>query len=305
MAGPVIRFRIDFSEHSSVGPGKISLLEAIRATGSLSEGARNLGMSYRRAWLLVDLALLCLTVQSVAPASAETTQPQILVFAAASLNDALREIGTAYERTSAVQIKMSFDASSNMARQIEAGAPADVFFSADTAWMDYLQSRNLIQPNTRRDVVGNRLVLIAPAQSRVGLRIAPHFPLAAALGSGRLATGDPDSVPVGRYARSALTALGVWDAVAARLVRAENVRAALVYVARGEAPLGIVYASDALVDKGVRVVDTFPDNTHEPIVYPVALTKSARSEAAGFVTYLAGAQGHLIFVKYGFTEPGR
>ena len=255
--------------------------------------------------ILPGLALLFLAVQSAPPAAADTKQPQILVFAAASLTDVLREIGTEYERTSPVRVKMSFDASSNMARQIEAGAPADVFFSADTAWMDYLQSRNLIQADSRRNVVGNRLVLIAPSGSQVGLKIGPHFPLAAALGNGRLATGDPDSVPVGRYARSALSALGVWDEVAARLVRAENVRAALIYVARGEAPLGIVYASDALVDKGVRVVDTFPANTHAPIVYPVALTKAANSEAAGFVTYLLSPQGHVIFAKYGFTDPGR
>jgi molybdate transport system substrate-binding protein len=255
--------------------------------------------------LLSGLALLCLTIQAAPPAAADTRQPEILVFAAASLTDALREIGTAYQRTSVVRVRMSFDASSNMARQIEAGAPADVFFSADIQWMDYLQSRNLIQAGSRHNVVGNRLVLIAPAGSQVNLRIAPHFPLAAALGNGRLATGDPDSVPVGRYARSALSALGVWDEVAARLVRAENVRAALIYVARGEAPLGIVYASDALVDRGVRVVDTFPANTHEPIVYPVALTKSAKGEAAGFVRYLVSPQGHAIFARYGFTDPGR
>lgn len=255
--------------------------------------------------ILRRCALLCLTVHSASLPAADTRQPQILVFAAASLSDALREVVAAYEKTSAAGVTMSFDASSNMARQIEAGAPADVFFSADAQWMDYLQSRNLIQPSTRQNVVGNRLVLIAPAGSRVKLKIAPHFPLAAALGNDRLATGDPDSVPVGRYARSALSALGIWDEVAARLVRAENVRAALMYVDRGQAPLGIVYASDALVDKDVRVVDTFPANTHEPIVYPVALTKSAKSEAAGFITYLVSPRGHEIFVKYGFTEPGR
>jgi molybdate transport system substrate-binding protein len=249
------------------------------------------------------LALVCLGVHCESVAAADTQQRQILVFAAASLTDALREIGAEYERTTRVQVKMSFDASSNMARQIEAGAPADVFFSADIQWMDYLQHRGLIQAHTRKNVVGNRLVLIAPAASRVELKIAPHFPLVTALGEGRLATGDPDSVPVGRYARSALSALGVWDAVAPRLVRAENVRAALIYVARGEAPLGIVYASDALIDKGVRVVDTFPANTHEPIVYPVALTKSANRDAAAFIRYLTSPQGHAIFVRYGFTEP--
>ncbi len=253
--------------------------------------------------ILPGLALICLTVQSASLPAAERKQPQILVFAAASLTDALQDIGAEYEKTSAVRVKMSFDASSNMARQIEAGAPADVFFSADTQWMDYLQSRNLIEVASRRNVVGNHLVLIAPAGSQIKLKIAPHFPLAAALGDGRLATGDPDSVPVGRYARSALTALGVWDEVAARIVRAENVRAAMMYVDRGEAPLGIVYASDALVDKSVRVVDSFPANTHEPIVYPIALTKSAQGEAAGFITYLMSPRGYEIFVKYGFTQP--
>jgi molybdate transport system substrate-binding protein len=253
--------------------------------------------------ILPGLALWCLTLHSASLAAADTRQPQVLVFAAASLTDALREVGAAYERTTPVQIKMSFDASSNMARQIEAGAPADIFFSADTQWMDYLQSRNLLQANTRRNLLGNRLVLIAPVASHIELRIAPHFPLLAALGGGRLATGDPDSVPVGRYAHAALSVLGVWEEVAPHLVRAENVRAALIYVAHGDAPLGVVYASDALVDKGVRVVDTFPADTHPPIVYPVALTKAAKSEAAGFLTYLAGAQGHAIFVKYGFTEP--
>jgi molybdate transport system substrate-binding protein len=253
---------------------------------------------------LLGLGLLCLTMSASLPA-ADVQQPQILVFAGASLTDGLQEASAAYEKTVQVTVKSSFDSSSVLARQIEAGAPADVFFSADTKWMDYLQSRNLIQAGSRKNVVGNRLVLIAPAASQIKLKIAPHFPLAAALGDGRLATGDPDSVPVGRYARSALTALGVWNEVASRLARGENVRAALMYVGRGEAPLGIVYATDALVDKNVRVVDTFPANTHEPIVYPAALTKAAKSEAAGFVTYLFSPHAHEMFIKYGFTDPGR
>jgi len=251
--------------------------------------------------ILFGLVLLCVTVGSAPLQAAQAQQQQILVFAAASLADAMQEIATAYEKTARVAVRQSFDASSNLARQIEAGAAADVFFPADADWMDYLQKRNLIQPATRKNVLGNSLVLIAAAQNQVKLKIAPHFPLAAALGDGRLATGDPDSVPVGRYARSALTTLGVWDEVAPRLVRAENVRAALAYVARGEAPLGIVYGSDALAEKKVRVVDTFPADTHEPIVYPIALTKSAKSQAEAFVAYLTGPQGHDIFVKYGFT----
>ena len=249
--------------------------------------------------MLLGLGLLCLTITTSPPAAPQ--QSQILVFAAASLTEAVQELSTAYEKTAAVTVKSSFDSSSVLARQIEAGAPADVFFSADAAWMDYLQSRDLIKPGSRRNLLGNSLVLIAPAPSQIQLKIAPHFPLAAALGNGRLATGDPDSVPAGRYARSALTTLGVWDQVAPRLARAENVRVALLYVARDEAPLGIVYATDALADKSVRVVDTFPEDTHEPIVYPIALTKSAKSQAASFVAYLSGAQGRDIFVKHGFT----
>jgi molybdate transport system substrate-binding protein len=255
---------------------------------------------------LLSLALLCLAVESRPLGAGETQQAQILVFAAASLTDALQEIGPAYEKTTPVKVKLSFDASSNLARQIEAGARADVFFSADSQWMDYLQSRNLIQASTRQNVLRNSLVLIAPADSQIKLKIAPHFPLVAALGKdGRLATGDPDSVPAGRYARSALSSLGVWDEVSPRLARAENVRVALLYVSRGDAPLGIVYGTDAVVDKGVRVVDTFPANTHPAIVYPVALTKSAQPAAAALVAYLMGPRGREVYAKYGFTESTR
>jgi len=253
--------------------------------------------------ILLSLGLVCLTIIASLPAAAE--QPQILVLAAASLSETVQELSAAYEKTAQVTVKSSFDSSSVLARQIEAGAQADVFFSADAAWMDYLQSRNLIKPGSRKNLLGNSLVLIAPAQSKIQLKIAPHFPLVAALGDGRLATGDPDSVPAGRYARSALTTLGVWDEIAPRLAHAENVRVALLYVTRGETPLGIVYATDALAEKGVRVVDTFPEDTHEPIVYPIALTKTAKSQAAGFVAYLNGPQGRDIFVKHGFTVLAR
>ena len=253
--------------------------------------------------ILLALGLLCLTITASLPAAAQ--QPQILVFAAASLSETVQELSAAYEKTARVTVKSSFDSSSVLARQIEAGAQADVFFSADTAWMDYLQTRSLIKPDSRKNLLGNSLVLIAPAQSQIQLKIAPHFPLVPALGDGRLATGDPDSVPAGRYARSALTTLGVWDEIAPRLARAENVRVALLYVARGETPLGVVYATDALADKSVRVVDTFPADTHEPIVYPIALTKSAKSEAAGFVAYLSGPPGRDTFVKHGFTVLAR
>lgn len=281
-----------------------------RRVGSLAQLAMPIQSCYRYVHTNITLGyivhrvlLRLLLLLCVAPTirAAEVQEQQILVFAAASLTNAMQELGTDYQKTAHVEVKLSFDASSNLARQIEAGAQADVFFSADTDWMDYLQKRNLIQIATRKNLLGNNLVLIAPAQSQIKLKIAPHFPLVAALGNGRLATGDPDSVPVGRYARAALTTLGVWDEVAPHLVRAENVRAALMYVGRGEVPLGIVYSSDALVDKAVRVVDTFPADTHQPIVYPIALTKTARSGAAAFVSYLESPQGQRVFVKYGFT----
>lgn len=254
-------------------------------------------MSMRR---VVTLLLLwtCL-IAGVVPA-ADPSKEELTVFAASSLTNVIEEIGAAYAQATGVTVRPSFAASSALARQIESGARADVFFSADTEWMDYLQARQLLKNDSRRDVVGNALVLIAPVDSEVQLKIAPGFPLDKALGDGRLATGDPDTVPVGKYARAALTHLGVWSAVAAKVARAENVRAALAFVDRGEAPLGIVYATDALVDKKVRIVDTFPANSHPPITYPIAETATARPAAAAFVAYLRGPEGQAVFRKYGF-----
>jgi molybdate transport system substrate-binding protein len=234
------------------------------------------------------------------PCAAAEPQPDIVVFGAASLTNVLQELGDAFTGQTSIPIKFSFAASSALAKQIESGAPADLFFSADVDWMDYLQSRTLIRAGSRHDVVGNRLVLIAPADSTMALKIAPRFALAAALGTGRLATGDPDSVPVGRYARESLTRLSVWDAVQARLVRADSVRAALAFVDRGEAALGIVYETDALIDKKVRIVDIFPDGSHAPIVYPMALTLSAKPSAAKFADFLRSPAAAETFEKYGF-----
>ena len=236
----------------------------------------------------------------VAPLAAAAPSP-ITVFAASSLTDALSTIGAQYAAETGIKVRFAFGASSAMARQIEAGAPADLFFSADTDWMDYLQARSLIDPQSRHNILSNRLVLIAPVASQVTLKIAPNFPLSQALGKGyRLATGDPDSVPVGRYARSALTTLGVWNQVADRLVRAENVRSAMLFVARGETPLGIVYQTDAQADPKVRIVDIFPAKTHLPITYPVALTHKASSQAAPFLAYIRGPKGQAIFKRFGF-----
>lgn len=253
-------------------------------------------MFARRRILSALLALFLGTT-----AAAAESRPPLLVFAAASLTSALQELGPVYARESGRPVKFSFAASSVLARQIESGAKADVFFAADTDWMDYLQARDLIDASTRVNLLGNRLVLIAPADSTLQLKIAPGFALAAALGpGGRLSTGDPDSVPVGKYARSALTTLGVWNQVAGRLVRADNVRTALVFVERGEAPLGIVYATDAAIDPGVRVVDTFPTASHLPIVYPVALTATADADAARFIAFLRGPAARAVFERYGF-----
>jgi molybdate transport system substrate-binding protein len=246
-------------------------------------------------WLVLGTALFSRT-----GAAADAGQSPVTVFAAASLTNVLQEVGDAFTKETSITVKFSFAASSVLARQIENGAPADVFFSADPQWMDYLQTGRLIQVSTRHDVLGNRLVLVAPADSKIALTIAPRFALAAALGKGRLATGDPDSVPVGRYAHEALTKLGVWNDVVDRLVRADNVRSALAFVDRGEAPLGIVYRTDALVDKKVRVVDVFPDDTHQPIIYPIALIVRAKADAAKFLAYVRGPSAAIAFEHYGF-----
>jgi molybdate transport system substrate-binding protein len=256
-----------------------------------------------RAWVSSCLLVFAASVSTLWPAHGAdrpADAPSIVVFAAASLTDALQELGDDFTKSAGIAVKFSFAASSTLARQIESGAPADVFVSADTEWMDYLQARNLVQPASRRELLGNSLVLVAPAASTLTLTIEPHFALAAALGKGRLATGDPDSVPVGRYAKAALTSLGVWDAVEPRLVRADNVRAALAFVDRNEVPLGIVYKTDALVDKGVRIVDTFPTGTHPPITYPIALKVGAKNQAGRFADYLHTPGADAVFVKYGF-----
>jgi molybdate transport system substrate-binding protein len=248
-----------------------------------------------RVWLLLTACLFGL------PSLAADSEKALTVFAAASLTNVLQDLGDAFSKDTSIPVRFSFAASSALARQIENGSRADMFFSADLEWMDYLQARNLIQPATRHDVLGNQLVLIAPVDSKISLKIEPHFALAAAVGKSRLATGDPDSVPVGRYAHEALANLGVWDEVAARLVRADSVRSALAFVDRGEAALGIVYETDALIDKNVRVVGMFPADSHNPIIYPVALTSGARPDAVKFLAYIRGPAGDLAFRHYGFT----
>lgn len=233
------------------------------------------------------------------------SRERLTVFAAASLTDALEEVGRAYNARSGHAVRFSFASSSVVARQLEAGARADLFFSADMDWMDYVQSRDLIDRSTRRNLLRGRLALIAPRASTVQLAVRPGFPLLAALGRrGRLATGDPEYVPVGRYARAALLSLGVWGEVADRLVRAENVRVALAYVGRNEAPLGIVYDTDARIEPGVRVVALFPETSHPPILYPVAMTRRARAGARAFYNFVRSRAGGEIFRRFGFATVG-
>ena len=224
----------------------------------------------------------------------------ITVLAAASLTNVLQEVGKRYESGSGKKVVFSFAASMVLAKQIEASAGADMFISADSESMDDLEGKNLIVKSTRANLLGNRLVLIAPAASRIRLSIAPRFKLAEALRGGRLALATVESVPAGRYGKEALTALGVWDSVKDHLAQGEDVRATLAYVARGEAPLGIVYATDARIEPRVRVVANFPDNTHEAIVYPAALIKDADPDAARFLSYLRGSEAGRIFADASF-----
>lgn len=225
----------------------------------------------------------------------------VTVFAAASLKNALDEAAQPYERGSGNKIVVSYAASSALARQIENGAPVDIFISADLDWMDYLAGKKLLKRETRFNFLTNRLVLIAPSKSNIVVNITANFPLGQLLGNERLAMANPDSVPAGKYAKAALATLGVWNAVAAKVAPAENVRAALALVSRGECPLGIVYKTDALADKGVRVVAEFPANSHPAIVYPAAALASSRNMAAiEFLQYLRTPAAQTVFAKYGF-----
>ncbi len=246
--------------------------------------------------LLVAFALMLLPF--AAPA-----QPPLTVFAAASLKESLDEAASAYRQASGTEVRVSYAASSALARQIEQGAPADVFFSADLEWMDYLQQRKRVDPAQRRNLLGNRLVLVAPAAGAAKVDPAAPGSIARALGSdGRLAVGLTASVPAGKYAKASLQQLGQWDGVKSRLAEAESVRAALMLVARGEVPLGIVYGSDARAEPKVRVVATFPADSHPPIVYPVAaLNGSRQADAGAFVAWLATPPARAIFERHGFT----
>jgi molybdate transport system substrate-binding protein len=241
-------------------------------------------------------AAFLLAVLPVAALAADVT-----VFGAASLSDALNEIAKNYQQQSGKTVAVSLAASSALAKQIEASGGADIFISADEDWMDYLDKKGLIAHASRKDLLGNRLVLIEGADAAGSLAVAPHFDLAGALKGGRLSMADPDSVPAGKYGKEALTRLGVWDSVSGNLARAENVRVALAYVARGEAPLGIVYETDAKAEPKVKVAGVFPEDSHAPILYPEALITDAKPDAAAFLAYLSSPAARAVFAKDGFT----
>ena len=251
------------------------------------------------------LAALMMAIATHASAGGQgppAAKAPVVVFAAASLKTALDRIGTIWREEKGTAITVSYAASSALAKQIEQGAPADLFASADLKWMDYLAEKALIAPDTRKELLGNTLVLIAPADSTATLKIEPNFPLAEAIGEGRLATGDPKSVPAGAYAEAALTSLGVWERVKPRLAGTENVRAALAFVARKEAPFGIVYGSDAKSEPRVKVLDVFPESAHPPIVYPFAVTASSQNAAArDFLAFLSTDKAKQVFIAEGFT----
>lgn len=236
---------------------------------------------------------------------AALAQSEVTVFAAASLKNALDAIVADYGRETGTPIVVSYAASSALARQIELGAPAGIFISADLEWMDYLQRRNLIKPGTRRNLVGNRIVLVAPHDEAKPVALTSGA-LSTALGNGRLAVGNVDTVPAGKYAKAALENLGLWGEVSNRLAQAENVRAALAFVSRGEAPLGIVYETDAKADPTVTIVARFPDTSHPPIVYPAALTSTATGMAAQrFLDALQDEKSAAIFAREGFSTLDR
>jgi molybdate transport system substrate-binding protein len=266
-----------------------------------SRAARGLRIAVFVPLLLVLQAAAVAVLLAASGPQAQAQFRDVVVFAAASLKNALDDANKLFLFENGSGVAVSYGASSALAKQIENGAPADVFISADVDWMDYLAERKLIMPDTREKFLGNKLVLIARANSNVALTIGPNFPLAQALGNGRLAMADPGAVPAGKYGKAALEKLGVWASVADKIAPAQDVRAALVLVSRGEAPLGIVYVTDAAADKNVKIVGTFPESTHPPIIYPLAiLARSTNGVAPVYVQYLLSPKAEPFFEKQGF-----
>lgn len=260
-------------------------------------------MCKRSEWALLWAATVVVLLSLSLPLTARAAEPDtVTVFAAASTTNALGDIGKMFAEKGKGKFRPSFASSSTLAKQIENGAPADIFISADEPWMNYLAERKLIEPASRFDLLGNRLVLIAPADSSIKVEIRPKFELAKLLGTGKLAVGDPDHVPAGKYAKAALEKLGIWSEVERKLARAADVRAALALVNRGEAPLGIVYATDAAITPKVKVVGVFPADSHPKIVYPAAIMAGkATAVTKSFLEFLKTPQSKAVFEKYGFT----
>jgi molybdate transport system substrate-binding protein len=255
-------------------------------------------MMHRLTGLFLAFIVLC--GSSYSPALAQ--DKSLTVFAAASMKNALDDIDAAFTAKTGVKVAASYAASSALAKQIEQGAPADIFVSADTDWMDYATLKTTINEPTRVNLLGNSIVLIAPKDSKIDhLTIGQGFDLAKLAGDSKIATGDVKAVPVGKYAKAALQKLGAWQAAEPKFAMAESVRAALTLVARGEAALGIVYATDAKVEPGVKIVGTFPADSHPPIIYPVAATTTAKAEAADYLAFLRSSAAKTILERYGFT----
>lgn len=253
------------------------------------------GFGFGRGRLCVFFALYLIT------GATHAADDDLLVFAAASLQNAMEAVVEAYHSRTGVDVAVSYAGSSTLARQIESGAPADVYVSANRGWVDYLEQAGLLRPDSRVALLGNRLVLVAPEGSDIKLTIAPGFDLRAALGSDYLAMANTRAVPAGIYGKQALQSLGVWKQVENHIAQAADVRTALAYVARDAAPLGIVYASDAVAEDDVQVVDTFPEHSHAPIVYPAAiLTTSTHPRAQGFIAFLQSEAAAANFKRWGF-----
>jgi len=243
-----------------------------------------------------------LIVVTIGAATAARSQDTITVFASASMTDALDDVDVTFTTRTGIKVVTNYNASSTLIKQIEGGAPADAFVSADLQWMDYGVEKKVINESTRINLFGNVLVLIAAKDSQIDhVDIKPGFDLAKLAGDGRIATGDVTAVPVGLYAKAALEKLGVWPSVESKMAMTVDVRAALAYVARGEAPLGIVYATDAKVEPGVKVIGVFPDNSHDPIIYPVAATVNAKPVTMRYLAFLRSAATKAMFEGYGFT----
>ena len=261
----------------------------------------------RLGWLL-GVAAAALLVCGPPQVPARAGSGDLLVFAAASLKNALDAINAQWHKETGKSAAISYAASSALAKQLEQGAPAQIFISAELDWMDYVAKRNLIKPDSRSNLLGNRIVRIARKDKAQKIDIKTGFDLAKILGDGRLSMANVDSVPAGKYGKAALEKLGVWASVSGKIAQAENVRAALLLVSRGEAPAGIAYQTDAAADANVAIIGTFPDDTHPPIVYPAALTATATlPDAAAFLAYIRSDEARTIFAARGFTvlTPGR